>query len=88
MGIIEDKIKDLKEREAKILKMGGDKGVAKQKEKGKLTARERLDLFFDPGTFREPCQGRPHKKPGLDHQHICKILNMNSAANSATRKIL
>ena len=53
MGIIEDKIKDLKKREAKILKMGGDKGIAKQKEKGKLTARERLNIFFDPGTFRE-----------------------------------
>jgi len=53
MGIIEDKIKDLKEREAKILMMGGEKAVAKQKEKGKLTARERLDIFFDPGTFRE-----------------------------------
>jgi acetyl-CoA carboxylase carboxyltransferase component len=53
MGIIEDKIKDLKEREAKILEMGGEKAVAKQKEKGKLTARERLDIFFDPGTFRE-----------------------------------
>ena len=27
MGVIEDKIKDLKEREAKILQMGGEKGV-------------------------------------------------------------
>ncbi|MBW2574754.1 MAG: methylmalonyl-CoA carboxyltransferase [Deltaproteobacteria bacterium] len=53
MGIIEDKIKDLKEREAKILQMGGEKAVAKQKEKGKMTARERLGIFFDPGTFRE-----------------------------------
>ena len=53
MGIIEDKIKDLKEREAKVLQMGGEKAVAKQKEKGKLTARERLDIFFDPDTFRE-----------------------------------
>ena len=53
MGIIADKIKDLKEREAKILEMGGEKAVAKQKEKGKLTARERLDIFFDSGTFRE-----------------------------------
>jgi acetyl-CoA carboxylase carboxyltransferase component len=53
MGIIEDKIMDLKEREAKILQMGGEKAVAKQKKQGKLTARERLDVFFDPGTFRE-----------------------------------
>jgi len=53
MGIIEDKIKDLREREAKILQMGGEKAVAAQRKKGKLTARERLDILFDPGTFRE-----------------------------------
>ena len=53
MGIVSDKIKDLKEREQKVLQMGGEKAIAKQKEKGKLTARERLDSLFDPGTFRE-----------------------------------
>ena len=53
MGKVEDSIKDFKERESKILKMGGDKLVAKHKAKGKLTARERLNLLFDPGTFRE-----------------------------------
>ncbi|MBW1846909.1 MAG: methylmalonyl-CoA carboxyltransferase [Deltaproteobacteria bacterium] len=53
MGIVEDKIKDLKEREKKILAMGGEKAVAKHKDKGKLTARERLNHLFDSGTFRE-----------------------------------
>jgi acetyl-CoA carboxylase carboxyltransferase component len=53
MGITADKIKDLKAREAGILKMGGDKAVAQHKEKGKLTARERLGLLFDPESFRE-----------------------------------
>ncbi len=53
MGQVEDKIKDLKEREQKIMAMGGEKAVAKQREKGKSTARERLDMLFDPGTFRE-----------------------------------
>ena len=53
MGIVEDHIRHLKEMEEKILKMGGDKLVAKQHEKGKLTARERLKLLFDPETFRE-----------------------------------
>ncbi len=53
MGIVEDKIRDLKAREAKVLEMGGEKAVAGQREKGKLTARERLDLLFDKGTFRE-----------------------------------
>jgi acetyl-CoA carboxylase carboxyltransferase component len=53
MGIVEEKIKDLRTREAKILQMGGEKAVAKQHEKGKMTARERLNLLFDEGTFRE-----------------------------------
>ena len=53
MGSVDDKIKALKAQEAKILAMGGDKLVAKQKEKGRLTARERLDRLFDKGTFRE-----------------------------------
>ena len=53
MGIIEDKIKDLKQRQKKILQMGGEKAVAKLKDKGKMTARERLDYLYDPGTFRE-----------------------------------
>ncbi len=53
MGVTEDRIKALKEKEKKILGMGGEKAVAKHKDKGKLTARERLDALFDPGTFRE-----------------------------------
>jgi methylmalonyl-CoA decarboxylase subunit alpha len=53
MGRIADNIKDLKEREKIILQMGGGKAVAKQRQDGKLTARERLDLLFDAGTFRE-----------------------------------
>ena len=53
MGKVEEKIKALKEKEARILEMGGPKLVAKQKEKGKLTARERINLLFDKGTFRE-----------------------------------
>ena len=53
MGIVEDKIRELKERESKALEMGGEKAVAAQRSKGKLTARERLDLLFDAGTFQE-----------------------------------
>jgi acetyl-CoA carboxylase carboxyltransferase component len=53
MGIVKEKIKDLKTRESRILGMGGEKLVAKHKEKGKLTARERIGKLFDKGTFRE-----------------------------------
>ena len=53
MGVTADRIEDLKERQKRLLEMGGKKAVAKHKDKGKLTARERLDCLFDPGTFRE-----------------------------------
>ncbi len=53
MKTVAQKIQELKEKEAKIKAMGGPKAIEKQHQSGKLTARERLDLFFDPGTFRE-----------------------------------
>ncbi|MEN6441483.1 MAG: acyl-CoA carboxylase subunit beta [Syntrophobacter sp.] len=53
MGIVADKLKELREREAKIREMGGAKAVAQQLERGKMTARDRINYFFDPGTFRE-----------------------------------
>ena len=53
MGVIADKILKLKERENKILEMGGKKALEKRREKGKLNARERLDILFDKGSFRE-----------------------------------
>ena len=53
MKTVAEKIRELKEKEGQIKGMGGAKAVEKQHGSGKLTARERLDLFFDPGTFRE-----------------------------------
>ena len=40
-----------KRRQAKL--GGGQAAIDKQHEKGKLTARERLDILFDEGTFVE-----------------------------------
>jgi acetyl-CoA carboxylase carboxyltransferase component len=53
MKKVSDKILDLKQRKHHIMQMGGKKAVEAHKAKGKLTARERLDLFFDRSTFRE-----------------------------------
>ncbi len=53
MGIIADSIKSLKEKQAQLKEMGGQQAVQKQHERGKLTARERLNLLFDAGTFKE-----------------------------------
>jgi acetyl-CoA carboxylase carboxyltransferase component len=53
MKTVAERIREMREGEERIKGMGGAKAVEKQHASGKLTARERLDLFFDPGTFRE-----------------------------------
>lgn len=47
------KIEELRQRREKIQQGGGAKRIEAQHAKGKLTARERLNLLFDPGTFVE-----------------------------------
>ena len=47
------KIQELERREAIAMAQGGPKAIAKQHEGGKLTARERIGLLFDPGSFAE-----------------------------------
>ena len=52
---------DLQARREKIKQGGGPKKIAKQHAAEKLTARERLDLLIDAGTFVElGIHGRPH----------------------------
>src|SRR4051794_34234472 len=51
----------LHERREKAKLGGGEEKIAKQHERGKLTARERIDLLVDKGTFVEMgIHGRPH----------------------------
>lgn len=50
---IEEKIKELMDMRQKALKGGGEKKIESQHRKGKLTARERIDLLLDEGSFEE-----------------------------------
>ncbi|KJR98941.1 MAG: methylmalonyl-CoA carboxyltransferase [Peptococcaceae bacterium BRH_c4a] len=52
MGI-QDKIDQLNRLKEQVLAGGGRKRIEKQHESGKKTARERIDMLFDPGTFVE-----------------------------------
>ncbi|MEJ5225355.1 MAG: carboxyl transferase domain-containing protein, partial [Anaerolineales bacterium] len=47
------RILELRRMRAKALEGGGAERIAKQKAKGKLTARERIEVLLDPGTFNE-----------------------------------
>jgi acetyl-CoA carboxylase carboxyltransferase component len=54
-------VEDLHERRQKAKLGGGEEKIAVQHERGKLTARERIDLLVDPGTFVEiGIQAGPH----------------------------
>ncbi len=44
---------DLEEKKELLKKSGGEKAIEKQHSKGKLTARERINLLVDPGSFQE-----------------------------------
>ncbi|MGE6752150.1 acyl-CoA carboxylase subunit beta [Rossellomorea sp. NPDC071047] len=50
---IYEKINELYDRRREVELGGGDKKIDKQHEKGKLTARERIDILVDPGSFVE-----------------------------------
>ncbi len=50
---IPDKIAYLRKQKAEAMLGGGEKRIEAQHKKGKLTARERLDLLLDEGSFEE-----------------------------------
>ena len=59
------------ERKAALLG-GGEKRIKKLHARGSLTARERLELLFDPGTFHEIDQLKAHRcmEFGMDKQNF------------------
>lgn len=54
---------DLERRKREAAGMGGPERIERQHARGKLTARERLDLLFDAGSFEE--LGILGKQPGV-----------------------
>jgi propionyl-CoA carboxylase beta chain len=67
-----DILRRLEEKREAARKGGGDKRIAQQHQKGKLTARERLDLLFDRGTFEEWDMFVEHRSTdfGMERQKI------------------
>jgi acetyl-CoA carboxylase carboxyltransferase component len=50
---MDDKIKELRKKRERLEKGGGDKQIERQHRRGKLTARERIEILVDPGSFSE-----------------------------------
>ena len=61
----QQRLAELERRRAESLAGGGPERVAKQHAKGCLTARERVDLLLDAGSFVEIGTHVTHRMPGL-----------------------
>lgn len=69
---IAEKVDRLASMNEEALKGGGDDRIAKQHAKGKLTARERIDLLLDKGSFEEIGKFVTHRATdfGMDKQKV------------------
>ena len=67
-----DKLERLRLLRLQTLEGGGPERLKRQHDKGKLGARERLDVLLDPGTFVELDRFVEHRSSdfGLDEQRI------------------
>src|SRR6185436_15675449 len=62
-------LEELRRRRAAAAVGGGPEKLAERKKKGLLTARERIDALFQPGSFLEA---------GLHAQHDCHDFGMET----------
>ncbi len=69
---VEKRIEELRARKREAELGGGEERIASQHEKGKLTARERIDYFLDDGTFEEFDKLRTHRSHnfGMEERQI------------------
>src|SRR6056297_3643904 len=69
---MDDRIEELREKREKARQGGGEDRIAKQHDKGKMTARERVDYFLDDDTFQEFDQFRTHRNHtfGMEEQQL------------------
>jgi propionyl-CoA carboxylase beta subunit len=66
----EERMRRLEGMRAEALLGGGEARIEQQHERGKLTARERLKLLLDDGSFVELDAFVTHRSPGLADQKI------------------
>lgn len=71
-SILEKRLKELERRNEQAMQGGGASRLAKHKQGGRLSARERLDVLLDPGSFVEMDRFVVHRSSnfGMDAQKV------------------
>ncbi|MFB6136592.1 MAG: acyl-CoA carboxylase subunit beta [Halobacteriaceae archaeon] len=69
---MDERIEELREKRREAELGGGEERIESQHERGKMTARERIDYFLDDGTFHEFDQFRTHRSHnfGMEERQI------------------
>jgi propionyl-CoA carboxylase beta chain len=69
---LELKLEELERRKRESELGGGERRIERQHNEGKLTARERISMLFDPGSFQELDQLVVHRNSdfGMDKQRV------------------
>jgi propionyl-CoA carboxylase beta chain len=62
---LQERLEDLRARKSEALSGGGPHAIERQHERGKLTARERIEKLLDPGTFVETDMLVRHRTHGF-----------------------
>jgi len=72
----QQKIDEFERRKNHLNQMGGEQQIKKQHDLNKLTARERLDLFFDKDSFHEVQLFVEHRSTlfGLDKKKSLRMV--------------
>ncbi len=70
--VVDERVEELRRRRAAAKLGGGADRIEQQHAKGKLTARERVDLLLDPGTFVETDAFVEHRASdfGMDKRRV------------------
>src|SRR6056297_3069770 len=63
---MDDRVEELREKKRRAELGGGEERIEAQHERGKMTARERVDYFLDEGTFNEVDTLREHRSQNFD----------------------
>ncbi|MFB6137906.1 MAG: acyl-CoA carboxylase subunit beta [Halobacteriaceae archaeon] len=69
---MDDREEELRRRREEVAEGGGEARIEAQHDRGKLTARERIDYFLDDGTFTELDRFRTHRSHsfGMEERKI------------------
>src|SRR5688572_11006317 len=65
---LRERLEELAKKKEEAYHAGSERAVQRQHERGKMTARERVDYLLDPGSFVELDLLARHRSPSIDER--------------------